>query len=39
MKELSDEEFEKVLLNKWSHVVKKDKKGTRDLLLCHNFIL
>jgi hypothetical protein len=39
MKALSDEEYEKVFLDKWSHVVKKDKKSTRDLFSCDNFIL
>ena len=38
MKELSDEEFEKVFLDRWSHVVKKDKKSTRDLFSYDKFI-
>jgi hypothetical protein len=32
--DLSNEEYEKAFLNRWSHVVKKDKKSTRDLFSC-----
>jgi hypothetical protein len=39
MMALFDEEYEKVFLDRWSQVVKKDKKSTRDLFLCDNFIL
>jgi hypothetical protein len=39
MNALSDKEFEKVFLDTWSHVVKKDKKNTNDLFSCDNLIL
>jgi hypothetical protein len=39
MKALSNNEYEKLFLDRWSHVVKKDKKSTRDLFSCDNFIL
>jgi hypothetical protein len=39
IKALSDEAYEKIFLDRWSHVVKKDKKSTRDLFSYDNFIL
>jgi hypothetical protein len=29
--------IKKVVLDRWSHVVNMDKKGTRDLFSYHNF--
>jgi hypothetical protein len=37
MKILSDEEYEKVFLDRWSHVGKKDKESTKGLFSCENF--
>jgi len=39
MKEFPNVEYEKLALDKWSHVVQKDKKTTGDLFSCDNFVL
>ena len=36
---LSNEEFEKVFLSRWSHVGKRDTKSTKGLFSCGNSIL
>jgi hypothetical protein len=33
---LPDEELEKLLLNRWSHVGKQDKENTKGLFSCEN---
>ena len=38
MKALSDKNYEKTILDKWSHVVKKDKSN-KDLFSYDKFIL
>jgi hypothetical protein len=37
--ELSDEEFENLFLDRWSHVGKRDTKSTKGLFSCGNSIL
>ena len=39
MKTLSDEEFEQVFLDKWSHAKKKDIESHKGLFSCGNIIL
>jgi hypothetical protein len=39
MMALFDEDFEKVLLDRWSHVGKNDTKKTKGLFSCGNSIL
>jgi hypothetical protein len=36
---LSDEEFENVFFDRWSHVGKQDTKSTKGLFSCGNSIL
>ena len=36
---LLDEAFEKVFLDRWSHVVKNDKEINKGLFSCDNFLL
>jgi hypothetical protein len=39
MMALSNQEYKKIFLDKWYHIVTKDKKSTQDLFSCVNFIL
>jgi hypothetical protein len=39
VKALPDEEYEKVFLDRWSHVGKKDKESIEGLFSCTNFLL
>ena len=39
MKTLSNEEFEQVFLDKWSHAKKKDIENHKDLFSCDYFLL
>ena len=36
---LSDEEFEKLFLDRWSHTKCKDEESTKGLFLCGKYIL
>jgi hypothetical protein len=38
-KDLSNEEYEKLFLYRWSHVTNKDNKITRDFFSCDDLLL
>jgi len=38
MKDLSNEEYEEVFLDRWSHVMNNDKKRNTDLFSCENLL-